>query len=68
MRIIQEFLKVVLCGFIVLTVILTLALAEEVAINDKDRRVQVGKNHEMSRQAAKVAKVKQIPYKDFLKP
>jgi hypothetical protein len=65
MRIIQEFLKVVLCGFIVLTVILTLALAEEVAINDKDRRVQVGKNHEMSRQAAKV---KQIPYKDFLKP
>ncbi len=42
MRIIQEFLKVVLCGFILLAIILTLALAqaEEVTIYDKDWRVQ----------------------------
>ena len=42
MHIIQEFLKVVLCGFILLTIILTLALAEaeEVTIYDKDWRVQ----------------------------
>ena len=67
MKIIQEFLKLVLCGFILLTIILTLALAEaqEVTIYDRDWRVEVVKNHEMSRQGAKTAKVEQIPCKGF---
>jgi hypothetical protein len=33
---IQAFLAVVLCGFVWLTIILSLALAEEVTIYDKD--------------------------------
>ena len=42
MQIIQEFLKVIICGFILLTIILTLALAEaeEVTIYDKDWRIK----------------------------
>ena len=35
MRIFQELLKLVLCGFILLTIILTLALAGEVTIFEK---------------------------------
>ena len=66
---IQAFLTVVLCGFVWLTIILSLALAEEVTIWDKDSRVkerlQDGTIYEMSRQGAKVAKVKRIPEKGF---
>ena len=42
MQTIQGFLKVIICGFILLTIILSLALAEaeEVTIYDKDWRVQ----------------------------
>ena len=63
MQTIQEFLKVIICGFILLTIILSLALAEadEVTIYDKDwrvqERIQDGTSHEMSRQGAKAAKV-----------
>ena len=35
MQTIQEFLKVIICGFILLTIILTLALAGEVTIFEK---------------------------------
>ncbi len=42
MKIFQELLKLVLCGFILLTIILTLAVAgaQEVTIYDRDWRVQ----------------------------
>ncbi len=42
MKIFQELLKLVLCGFILLTIILTLALAEagDLTIYDRDWRVQ----------------------------
>ena len=40
MHTIQAFLTVVLCGFVWLTIILTLALGEEVTIWDKDSRVK----------------------------
>jgi hypothetical protein len=40
MHTIQAFLTVVLCGFVWLTIILSLALAEEVTIYDKDWRVE----------------------------
>jgi hypothetical protein len=70
MHAIQSFLIVVLCGFVWLTIILGLALAEDLTIYDKDwrikERIQDGKTHEMSRQGAKVAKVKRIPLKGFL--
>ena len=62
MQTIQEFLKVIICGFILLTIILTLALAEadEVTIYDKDwrvqERIQDGKSHDVSRKVAKDAK------------
>ncbi len=60
MHAIQSFLIVVLCGFVWLTIILGLALAEEITIYGKDwqvkERIQDGKTHEMSRQGAKVAK------------
>jgi hypothetical protein len=65
MHTIQAFLIVVLCGFVWLTIILSLALAEEVTIYDKDWRVKEqirgGTIYELSRQGAKVAKVKYIP-------
>ena len=64
MHAIQSFLIVVLCAFVWLSIILSLALAEEVTIYDKDwrvkERIQDGKTYEMSRQGAKVAKVKRI--------
>jgi len=40
MHTIQSFLIVVLCGFVWLTIILSVALAEEVTIYDKDWRVK----------------------------
>ena len=40
MHAIQSFLIVVLCGFVWLTIILGMALAEEMTIYDKDWRVQ----------------------------
>ena len=40
MHAIQSFLIVVLCGFVWLTIILGLALAEEMRIYDKDWRVK----------------------------
>ncbi len=61
MHAIQSFLIVVLCGFVWLTIILGLALAEEITIYDKDwrvkERIQDRTIYEMSRQGAKVAKV-----------
>ncbi len=70
MHTIQSFLIVVLCGFVWLTIILGLALAEEITIYDRDwkvkERIQDGKIYEMSRQGAKVAKVKKNPLKGFL--
>ncbi len=70
MHTIQSFLIVVLCGFVWLTIILGLALAEEITIYDKDwqvkERIQDGTIYEMSRQGAKVAKVKKNPLKGFL--
>ena len=69
MHAIQSFLIVVLCAFVWLTIILGLALAEEITIYDKDwqvkERIQDGTTHEMSRQGAKAAKVKRIPPEDF---
>ncbi len=65
MHAIQSFLIVVLCGFVWLAIILSLALAEEITIYDKDwqvkERIQEGAIYEMSRQGAKFAKVKYIP-------
>jgi hypothetical protein len=65
MHTIQSFLIVILCGFVWLTIILGLALAEEITICDKDwqvkERIQDGTIYEMSRQGAKFAKVKYIP-------
>jgi hypothetical protein len=62
---IQSFLTVVLCGFVWLTIILGLALAGEVTIYDRDwqvkERIRDGTIYELSRQGAKVAKVKYIP-------
>ena len=40
MHAIQSFLVVVLCGFVWLTIMLSLALAEEVTIYDKEWRVK----------------------------
>ena len=40
MHTIQSFLIVVLCGFVWLTIILSVALAEEVTIYDKDWQVK----------------------------
>jgi len=40
MQTIQAFLTVVLCGFVWLTIILSLALAGEVTIYDRDWRVK----------------------------
>ncbi len=69
MHAIQSFLIVVLCGFVWLTIILGLALAEEITIYDKDwqvkERVQGGKSYEMSRQGAKAAKVSLCVLSDF---
>ena len=42
MHTIQSFLVVVLCGFVWLTIILSLALAEEITIYDKDWQVKEG--------------------------
>ena len=70
MHAIQSFLIVILCGFVWLTIILSLALAEEITIYDEDwrvkERIQDGTISEMSRQGAKAAKVKKIPLKGFL--
>ncbi len=67
MHTIQAFLTVVLCGFVWLTIILGLAIAEEITIYDKDwqvkERIQDGTIYEMSRQGAKVARVKKTPSK-----
>ena len=69
MHAIQSFLIVVLCGFVWLTIMLSLVLGEEITIYDKDwqvkERIQDGKTHEMSRQGAKGAKVKRISPEDF---
>jgi hypothetical protein len=68
MHTIQSFLIVVLCGLVWLTIILGLALAEDITIYDKEWQVkepiQDGKTYEMSRQGAKFAKVKRIPSKN----
>jgi len=40
MQIVQEFLKVVLCGFILLAIILALPMAEEITIYDRHLKVQ----------------------------
>jgi hypothetical protein len=72
MHAIQSFLIVVLCGFVWLTIMLSLILAEEITIFDKDwrvkERIQDGTIYEMSRQGAKVAKAKRIPSEDFPRP
>jgi len=76
MHTIQSFLIVVLCAFFWLTIMLSLALGEEITIYDKDWKIKeriqdgtiydrhwrkYGKNYEMSPQGAKFAKVKRIP-------
>ena len=72
MHTIQSFLIVVLCAFVWLTIMLSLILAEEITIFDKDwrvkERIQDGTIYEMSRQGAKVAKAKRIPSEDFSRP
>ncbi len=69
MHAIQSFLIVILCGFVWLTIILGLALAQEITVYDKDwrvkERIQDGKSQEMSRQGGKAAKVKRISPGDF---
>ena len=68
MHVIQSFLIVVLCGFVWLTIMLSLVLGEEITIFDKDwrvkERIQDGRTHEMSHQGAKAAKVKRISPED----
>ena len=71
MHAIQSFLIVVLCALVWLSIILSLALAEEVTIYDKDwrvkERIQDRKTYEMSRQGAKFARVKKTPPKSHSK-
>ena len=71
MHAIQSFLIVVLCALVWLTIILGLALAEEITIYDKDRRVkeriQDGTIYMMSRKGAKFARVKKTPPKSHSK-